>query len=181
MFSRLGAVVIDADRIVHDALRSSGRAYSKVIKVFGKDIVLQGEIDRRKLAEIVFLDPRKLKRLTSIVHPIAFNEVRSRIRKIEKASKTKMVIIDAPLLIEAGWHRWMDYVIVVKATRDLQIRRVMAQRHMSRADIFRRIKVQMPVIQKINMADIVIDNRKTLKETEKQTRMIVQRIMDRTK
>lgn len=181
IFAKLGAVVLDADAIVHEQLKTTGKAFTKVVRTFGRNIISDGEIDRRKLAEIVFRDPRKLKQLTSIVHPIAFKEVRSRVNDLKKASNACLVVIDAPLLIEAGWHRWVDYVIVVKASRELQIRRIMAQRHMKRADIIRRLKAQLPVTQKINMADIVIDNRKSLKSTEKQTRMIVQRLMDRTK
>lgn len=181
IFAKLGAVIIDADAIVHEQLKNTGKAFAKVVRTFGKDIISAGEIDRRKLADIVFRDPRKLKQLTSIVHPIAFKEVRSRINDLKAASKARLVVIDAPLLIEAGWHRWVDYIIVVKASRELQIRRVMAQRHMKRADILRRLKTQLPVTQKINMADIVIDNRKSLQGTEKQTRMIVQRLMNRTR
>lgn len=181
IFAKLGAVVIDADAIVHEQLKSTGKAFAKVVHAFGKNIISNGEIDRRKLADIVFRDPKQLKQLTSIVHPIALKEVRSRINTLKKASKTHIAVIDAPLLIEAGWHRWVDYVIVVKATRELQVKRIMAQRPMKKQEILRRLRMQLPVAQKTNMADIVIDNRKTLQETEKQTRMIVQRLLVRTK
>ena len=85
-----------------------------------------------------------------------------------------MAVIDAPLLIEAGWHRWVDYLIVVRASQALTIRRVQAQRNIVRADILRRMKAQMPVTQKIRMADIVIDNRKHLNETKKNVEKIIQ-------
>ena len=181
MFARYGAVVIDADAIAHDALKVTGKAFVKIVRVFGKDIASENGIDRRKLADIVFHDPKKLKQLTSIVHPIILKEVRSRIKVLAQKSKINMAVVDAPLLIEAGWHKWVDYLIVVKASRDLQIRRVMAQRQMPRSEILRRLRSQMPIQQKINMADIVIDNKMNLKETQKQTHMIVQRLLARAK
>ena len=181
MFARYGAVVIDADAIAHDALKVTGKAFVKIVRVFGKDIASENGIDRRKLADIVFHDPKKLKQLTSIVHPIVLKEVRSRIKVLAQKSKINMAVVDAPLLIEAGWHKWVDYLIVVKASRDLQIRRVMAQRQMPRSEILRRLRSQMPIQQKINMADIVIDNKMNLKETQKQTHMIVQRLLVRAK
>ena len=181
IFAKLGAFVIDADAIAHEQLKRTGKAFSKVVRSFGKEIVLNGEIDRQKLADIVFQESKKLKQLTSIVHPIILKEVRSRINTLKKGSKTRMVVIDAPLLIEAGWNRWVDYVIVVKATREQQVQRIMAQRPMKRKDIMRRFRMQLPVIKKINMADMVIDNRKTLKETEKQARIIVKRLLARAK
>lgn len=181
IFAKLGAFVIDADAIAHEQLKRTGKAFLKVVRSFGKEIVSNGEIDRRKLADIVFQEPKKLKQLTSIVHPIILKEVRSRINTLKKGSKTRMVVIDAPLLIEAGWNRWVDYVIVVKATREQQVERIMAQRLMKRADIMRRFRMQLPVTKKINMADMVIDNRRTLQETEKQARIIVERLLARAK
>lgn len=177
IFAEHGAVVIDADSIVHEQLKSGGKAFAKVVKMFGKDILSGKDIDRRKLADIVFYNPKKLKQLTSIVHPIALKEVQARIKSLKMKAKTSMVVVDAPLLIEAGWHRWVDYLVVVKASRELQISRLMAQRKMSRPEILRRIKSQLPIQKKINMADIVINNRTGLKETEKQTRMIVERLL----
>ena len=177
MFAGYGAVVIDADAIVHEELKTNGKACAQVANVFGKGVVSGQGIDRRRLADIVFRDPKKLKQLTSIVHPIVLKEVQARIRKLKKESKVRMVVVDAPLLIEAGWHSWLDYLIVVKASLDLQIRRLSAQRKITKAEILRRLKSQLPIRQKINMADIVIDNRKNLKETQKQTHMIVQRLL----
>jgi dephospho-CoA kinase len=181
MFAKLGSAVIDADQVVHHELKSTGRAFKKVVRTFGTEILAAGEIDRRKLADIVFHDPAKLKALTSIVHPIAEKEVRSRIRTLRKGGTTRLTVVDAPLLLEAGWQKWVDYVIVVRASKDLQARRLKSQRYMKGSDIDRRLKMQLPMQTKINMADIVIDNRKSLNETEKQTRVIAQRLLGRAK
>jgi len=181
MFAQKGAKVIDADQFVHEHLKPTGKVYAIVVRAFGKKILNGKDIDRRKLAGVVFRDPRKLKKLTSIVHPVILKEVQARIKNLKRNTRIRLVVVDAPLLIEAGWHKWVDYVILVQASRSQQIRRVQAQRPINRAEILRRIKSQMPMRQKINMADIVIDNRKTLKETQKQTHMIAQRLLARAR
>ncbi|MBL8012584.1 MAG: dephospho-CoA kinase [Candidatus Omnitrophica bacterium] len=181
MFAQCGAVVIDADVIVHGLFKSNPKVINDVVRRFGKEIVSDKVVDRRKLAEIVFRDETKLKQLTSIVHPIALKEVQGQIQRLRKNPQNRMVVIDAPLLIEAGWHKWVDYLIVVKSSRQLQEERLIKERAMSRAEIARRLKAQLPIQQKINMADIVIDNRSSLNNTQQQTNMIVQKLMDRAK
>ncbi len=177
MFAQLGAAVIDADAVVHSLFGHKGKVYSSVVKAFGKLVAGSNGIDRRLLADIVFKDKNKLKILMSIVHPAALKEVQKKVRILKKEKRLRMVVIDAPLLIEAGWYQWVDYLIVVRSSRDLQFKRLWAERRMSKADAQRRLKTQMPIQQKINMADIVIDNRSSLKDTKKQTHMIVQRIL----
>jgi dephospho-CoA kinase len=177
MFGRRGAQVVDADRLVHESLRPKGPAYVKVIRAFGQGILDGDRIDRRKLADIVFRSPAKLKKLTSIIHPIVEKEVRRQAAKFK--NRKTLVVVDAPLLIEAGWHRWVDYLIVVKASQALAVRRVSAQKNIPRADILRRIKAQMPITQKIRMADVVIDNRKNLKATQRQVENIVRVLSNR--
>jgi dephospho-CoA kinase len=179
MFRRQGAQIIDADALVHESLKNNGSCYSKVVRAFGQAIKDGQQINRRKLADIVFNDPSKLKTLTSIIHPVILKEVQLRIKKLKKNPKARMVVIDAPLLIEAGWHQWVDYLIVVKASMALTIQRVRAQRNLSRAEIFRRMKAQMPITQKIRMADIVIDNKKNLNETQHQVEKIIQVLKNR--
>lgn len=180
MFAEYGAAVIDADAIVHDQFKQKGKMHSAVVKVFGKGIIGEQGIDRRLLGDIVFRNKKKLDQLTSIVHPIVLKEVRQKIKRYKENKMIRMVVIDAPLLIEAGWHKWVDYLIVVKATRELQFQRLWAQRKMSKGQAQIRLKTQMPIQQKINMADIVIDNRSSLNDTRKQTHKIVQRLLART-
>lgn len=181
MFAQCGAVVIDADSIVHDLLKNNQKIVNDIVGAFGDKVLTDKAIDRRKLAEIVFRNVKKLKQLTSVVHPAAFKEVQIQIKALKKNPKNRMVVIDAPLLIEAGWHKWVDYLIVVKSSRQLQDKRLTQSRQISKAEIARRLKTQIPIQQKINMADIVIDNRSSLNKTQEQTRMIVQKLMDRVK
>jgi dephospho-CoA kinase len=179
IFACHGALVLDADRLVHESLKPGGACYRKVIRIFGKEILEGQKISRRKLANIVFHHPSKLKALTSLIHPVIEKEVQTSIRHAKNNRKTPLVVIDAPLLIEAGWHRWVDYLIVVRASQELAIRRVQAERKISRAEILRRMKAQMPVTQKIRMADIVIDNRKHLNETQRQVEKIIEVLKNR--
>jgi dephospho-CoA kinase len=179
LFARCGARVIDADALVHESLGPRGACYVKVIRTFGENILEGKQISRRKLAEIVFRHPSKLKKLTSIIHPIIEKEVQTEILKLKKTRKTRMVVIDAPLLIEAGWHRWVDYLIVVRASQAQAIQRIGAKRNISRAEILRRIKAQMPITQKIRMADMVIDNREHLNATQQQVEKIVRVLKNR--
>ncbi len=179
MFFGHGVVVIDADTLVHESLKPSGSCYARVLRAFGKEILEGKEISRRKLAQDVFRSPSRLKKLTSIIHPVIQKEVQSKLKVLESKSKTRMVVIDAPLLIEAGWHRWVDYLIVVRASTPQAVKRVQAKRNISRAEILRRMKVQMPITQKIRMADMVIDNRKNLNATQRQVEKIVQVLKNR--
>ena len=180
MLAECGAAVIDADAIVHDFFKKNGKIYSAVIKTFGRNIAGEQGVNRKVLADIVFRDPKKLNQLTSIVHPIVLKEVQRKINALRRQKRFRMVVVDAPLLIEAGWHKWVDYLIVVRSTRELQFKRLWEQRRMSKAEAQRRLKTQMPIQQKINMADIVIDNRFHLNDTRKQAHMIVQRLLART-
>jgi dephospho-CoA kinase len=179
MFHRLGAHIIDADAMVHESLKPGGSCYVKVAWVFGDEIFEGRQISRRKLADIVFRRPKQLKKLMSIIHPEILKEVHGKIRKLKKDKKARLVVIDAPLLIEAGWYKWVDYLIVVKAPKELSVRRVMAQRNLSRSEVLRRMKAQMPTAQKISMADIVIDNKKNLNETRKTVEKIVRVLKNR--
>lgn len=181
MFAQSGAAVIDADAVAHVLLKNNPKIIKEVVRVFGRDILTGKGIDRRKVADIVFRSKKKLKQLTSILHPVALKEVQTQIQKLRRNPKNRMVVIDAPLLIEAGWHTWVDYLIVVKSSRQLQETRLMKARQITKAEIKRRLKSQLPIRQKINMADIVIDNRSSLNKTLKQTRLIVQKLMDRAK
>jgi dephospho-CoA kinase len=179
MFARQGAVVIDADALVHESLKSGGSCYAKVLRSFGKEILEGKEISRSQLARIVFSSPAKLKKLAAIIHPVIEKEVQSKLKELKSNSKIRMVVIDAPLLIESGWYRWVDYLIVVRASTLQAVKRVQAKRNISRFEILRRMKAQMPITQKIRMADMVIDNRKNLNATQRQVEKIVQVLRNR--
>jgi len=164
-----GALIIDADGIVHHLLRSDKTIYGKIGKVFGDTILKKDKtIDRRKLASLVFADTKVLRTLNAIVHPKVKAIIRRKIREAERP----IIVIDAPLLIEAGLTRLVDKVIVVTIDPHKQMERLLNKTAFSKSQITRRTKAQMPQEAKRRFADFVIDNSKTINETKRQVEEI---------
>jgi len=171
IFRDLGAHVIDADRIVHHLLSAGEAVCREVAEHFGRDIELQdGSIDRRKLGEIVFRDPEKRAWLNACIHPRVFAIFSSQVRHICEHDPCAIVVLDAALLIETGYHRKMDTVIVVIAEEEQQSQRLQARDRLTRDQALERIRSQMPLTEKKRRADHVIDNTGTREQTERQAR-----------
>ena len=178
MFARLGAKVMDADKIVHKQMLRGGRCYAPIIRTFGREAGGKNGIDRKKLAAIVFRDRRELKRLEGIVHP----EVRRGIQEeLKKYRGIEIAIIEVPLLFEAGFDRYVDTTIMVTASRRSQIARSRRSLNVTRTEALRRIHAQMPLREKIRRADIIIDNNATKQQTHKQVKAIWQKLTQRAK
>ena len=161
-FQELGANIIDADKIANKIL--SRRAIKeKIVSLFGT-IILRGRvIDRAKLAQIVFKNRVSLKKLCLIIHPMVIKEI----MQLVKRSRAKVVVIDAPLLIESGLYRKMDKVIVIKATRATQLWRS-TDKGFSQKDALSRMRAQVPLSEKLRYADFVINSECTTGGTRKQ-------------
>ncbi len=156
IFRSLGAKVIDADLLAHDSLKKGGTVYRKVALLFGSAVLKAGrEIDRSKLGRLVFGDKRLLKRLDDIVHPEVIREIK---KKIRKAAKDDVVVIDAPLLIEAGLAGMVDELVVVTCPKGEQVRRCVRKFGLDKKEVLQRIRSQISLTKKIKMADHVIDN-----------------------
>ena len=119
---------------------------------------------------------KSLNKLCNIVHPIVVDEIKESIKKISNSRDVPAVVIDAPLLIEAGLHNITDYLIVVKTSRSTQIKRAMKKTSLSTDEIIRRIKNQMPLRKKIQMADYVIDNEGSKSDAKKNIKKIWEEI-----
>ncbi|HLF18046.1 MAG TPA: dephospho-CoA kinase [Candidatus Omnitrophota bacterium] len=174
IFRRKGAKVIDADRLAHRLLEPRGACYASVIRVFGKDILKGKRIDRKKLAGAVFNSKRKLKQLEAIVHPRVGQLIKEELKRYK--NRAKIVVLEVPLLFEAGLDRLADCVVVVKANQAIQLRRATRKLGISRAEALRRIKAQMPLRTKIRLADFIIDNNGTKNQTEKQVNALWQKL-----
>lgn len=172
MFSELGAKIIDADKIAHVQLTKGTKVYRAVVRKFGKNILTKDQIDRNKLAEEVFCDPVKLQSLEKIIHPEVIKVIKEQIQDFRKSKKKHVVIVDVPLLFESKMEHLMDLVIVVASSQYRQIERAWRQLKISRSQAFKRIKAQLPLRVKIQLADIVIDANKNLKNTKKQVLQI---------
>ena len=173
IFRSYGAEIIDADRIAHSCIAGGTLGYKRTCKAFGKGILKKNRtIDRVKLAGIVFDNKGLLKKLNKIIHPEVIRIIRNKIKKTLTCSgrqeKSKIIVLDAPLLLEAGLRRMVDKLIVVKIKRVKQLERIQRKFSFSREDILKRIKRQMPLQLKVHLADFVIDNRGTIEETKKQ-------------
>lgn len=169
----LGAQLIDADRIVHELLRPQQQCWIAIVEHFGKDILAaDGCIDRRKLGEIIFQDPEQRSWLNSCLHPKVFDVYTAQVRQMHSRPPDTIVVFDAALLIETGYHRQMDRLIVVYADLEQQIERLMTRDNFTKGQALARIQSQMPLSEKRGHADYVIDNTGTREHTIEQTREV---------
>ncbi|MCS6908278.1 MAG: dephospho-CoA kinase [Anaerolineales bacterium] len=165
MLEHLGAYGIDADALSHRAIAIGAPGYQPVVETFGKWILApDGQIDRSKLAKIVFSDPVALKKLENIIHPLVRQAEDLLIRRTDKP----VVVVEAIKLIESGFDRLCDQVWVTYAPEDVQLRRLMTKRGMSREAALQRILAQPPQEEKLQRADVVIRNDRALSETWQQ-------------
>lgn len=169
MFADLGAHVIDADRIVHGLLRSGTETHGNIVRAFGAGILApDGEIDRRRLGQIVFSDADKRSQLNALTHPHVEAALVRKMGELEQSISDGIVIVDAALMIETGGYKIYRRLIVVTCSPELQIERIMKRDGMSEADARARMRSQMPSEEKVKLADYVIDTSGTLKQTRDQ-------------
>ncbi len=169
IFNSFGCEIIDADRIAHRAIEPDTNIYKKITNTFGKDILNKDRtINRNKLAHIVFDNKNLLKILNKIMHPVVIGIIKSKI----KTSKAKVIVLDAPLLIEAGLKDLVDKLIVVKIAKRKQLERMQHKTGLTKLDILKRIARQIPLENKVRLADFVIDNSGTRGETKRQVEII---------
>ncbi len=177
MFARLGAAVIDTDRIVHEQLKKNGVCYRPVVRAFGRSVAGPQGIDRAKLAGVVFHNPALLKKLVGIVHPKVYIQMKKEVAALKK--NAKVVVVEVPLLFESGFDAYVDVAVVVTAGRREQLARATGRLKITKAEALRRIRAQMPLKDKIRWADIIIDNSQTKTQTRKQVRTIWQRLLQK--
>jgi len=152
-----GAAVIDTDKIVHQLYEPGAEGSRKVCAIFG--VVVQGEaggIDRRKLSALVFRDKSSLDKLNAAVHPLAARRVKTLLDE-HRRKHTPVVIVEAPLLIEAGWADLVDEIWVTTAPREVIFRRLSRKYGISCRDALARIRAQLPVRELVKRADRVIN------------------------
>lgn len=157
LLAKLGAVIIDADKIGHDVLNADSQAREQVVTAFGSRILNpNGSVNRKGLGEIVFADRKALFHLNQIMHPLIYRVVKDKLEQY-KEQGARVIVIDAPLLIEASWATMVDAVWVVTASESNVLRRL-ERTGLSRNDIIARIRSQLTESERIKMADLVINN-----------------------
>ena len=157
-----GALMIDADKLGHRAYEPDTEAFRKVVEAFGDDIVGDdGQINRRALGGKVFGNPGELDRLTGIVWPEIRKMALAEIDAARTEGKTKAVVLEAAVLLEAGWQDIVDEVWVVYAEREQAIARAMARDGLDEAAVSARIDAQMTNEQRIEQSDVAFENATT--------------------
>ena len=164
LFAELGAHIIDADLVVHELLASGTRTHSRIVEVFGEQILnSKREIDRKRLGQIVFFDAEKRALLNQLTHHDVGVGILRRIFDLEQSSSRGIVIVDAALMVETGGYKMYDRLIVVTCDPSLQITRLMSRDQLSEKDALARMNSQMPIEEKLKLADYTIDTSGTLK------------------
>ena len=154
MLAKQGLPTLSADTLAHEAIRRGGPAYRAVVRGFGNSILgSRSEIDRKRLGQIVFANPKARKKLERIIHPCVLKAMRRFVR-----AHKGTVALDIPLLFEAGYAKWVDKIIVVSASQAQQIARLRQRNGLTRSQALQRINAQIPLMQKCRRADIVLDN-----------------------
>lgn len=164
LLAERGAHVIDADLLARDALRPARPAWHSVVDQFGDEVLAPHsmEIDRGRLAEIVFSDRNKLAALNAIVHPVVFKGIADTIDMFRNSSA--IVVLDAALIVETGLDKSLDVLIVVVASDEARKKRLVRSRGMTDAQISERMAAQHGLSDLLERADIVVRNDGTLDE-----------------
>ncbi|MEE4264357.1 MAG: dephospho-CoA kinase [Desulfobacteraceae bacterium] len=180
VFREAGAKVIDADRLARAAVKKGTPAWQTVVDTFGPGILLpNGEIDRPQLGAVIFNDPIQRDRLNAIVHPYVIAETAKMLKQIEIQDPQAVVVLDVPLLFEAGMDEGLDEIIVVYVPESVQRQRLMARDRLTLKEAMARIRTQIPIEEKKNRATIVIDNSTEPSVTRAQTLAVYQELKKR--
>lgn len=168
LFEELGAFTIDADKLAHEALRQDSPVFAQVAALF-KDAVKKAtkEIDRKVIAEIVFKDTAKRKRLEAVIHPYVFSRI------VEEAADSlpTVVVIEVPLLFETGFDQFCHFTVVVKAP-DAAVNGRLLKKNFTLCDVQARRKAQWPLADKEKRATYIIDNSQTFQKTKREVQKI---------
>ena len=170
---RLGCHVIHADELGHAVLLPEGEAYGPTLEVFGKEILsANGEIDRKKLASIVFTSPELLEKLNSFVHPAVFRVEQGMLAAFQAEDPRGIAVLEAAILIEAARYSRFDRLILTACDEETQIARGIKRDHLTREEVIARLLNQMPLEEKKKYAHYVVDTSGSKQHAIEQTEQI---------
>ncbi|MCL5674332.1 MAG: dephospho-CoA kinase [Candidatus Omnitrophica bacterium] len=173
MFKKFGINVISCDTIVSNLLKTKS-VREEIKNVFGKDFLTAGKIDRKKLASIIFSSKRQREKLNNVIHPLVFEKIKKFLDRF--SAKSKIIIIEIPLLFETNSSKDFDVTITVSACHSVIKRRL--KNKFSEDEIKKRWFSQIPLKKKIKKSDFIIDNNGSLNSTEIQVKNIIEKILD---
>ena len=172
----MGAAVIDADAVVHEIYRPHTEGWRQVTALFGNEILAEdNSIDRGRLGRIVFNDPAALKKLNAAVHPLAAQRIKYLLEE-QRRRHAKVAVIEAALLIEAGWDKMVDEIWVTTAPREVICRRLNRKYGLSCPEVLSRIRRQLPVSEQKKHATHVVNTDTSLEHLKSK----VQRLFHKT-
>ena len=155
ILEEIGAYIIDADRLGHSAYLPHSEIWEEVVKEFGDGVLLPDEeIDRKKLGSIVFNDPVQLAKLNEIMHP----RMGKMVANLIEGADAEVVVVEAALLLEAGWDALVDEVWCTGASEDIVIDRLKARNGLDKEEAQKRIKAQMSVDERKSRSQVMIEN-----------------------
>lgn len=176
IFSECGFFAISTDELARDAVRPGTSAYRKVIKKFGKSVMLENKaLNRKKLREIITEDTGAKRKLEEILHPEILRIMNRRIS--EKLKTGKSVVVEIPLLFELNLENQFDFVVTVCSRKETRIGRLTARDGISREAAQKLIRIQMPEEEKAKRSHFVIRNDGSIDRLEKDTRIVCKRIL----
>ena len=174
--AELGAVIINADEVGHEVFQPGTGAWREVVAAFGQQIVTQDNvIDREKLGTIVFKDAKARAKLNRIMHPPIYKMVKAQIDQCRRQG-VGVVVLEAPLLLEASWTSLVDEVWVTAATETTVLERLRGRTGLSESASLARIRSQLPAEERIKHADVVIDNDGNLDELKAKVKELWQKL-----
>ncbi|MBM4294697.1 MAG: dephospho-CoA kinase [Deltaproteobacteria bacterium] len=172
MFQELGAPVIDADRIAREVVAKGQPAYAELRRAYGPEFFKEdGELNRARMASLVFADPEARCALEKIVHPWMIRGIQARLEELERQGEP-LAMVECAVLFECGIQDGYDRIIVVYAESEDQVQRLADRDHREPAEISGILAAQMPVSEKVARADFVVDNRGSLEDTRRQVENI---------
>jgi len=165
--------MISADVLAREVVSPGKSAWREIVAKFGRSILTPDRaIDRQKLGDIVFRDPKKRRRLECIIHPRVARLQAKLTRDVARKNRHAVVVYEVPLLFEAGVDRRVDQIVVVTAPRATQVRRLKARDGLRRSEALRRIDSQLPMERKVARADVVLDGAAPLRSLRAEVRKL---------
>jgi dephospho-CoA kinase len=165
MLGEFGAPILDADKVAHSTYAPGAPAYDAVVAAFGADIVASDRtIDRKKLGAVVFGNPERLNKLTSIVWPATFDSIRRNVAELRASGAKLPIVVEAAILIEANWQPLFGEIWLVRALREQVVARIESQRGLKPAETEARIRAQLSDEERAKHASLIIENNGSLEE-----------------
>lgn len=175
----LGVPTLDADHVVHGLLGPETEVSAEIASEFGNDVIAEdGAVDRKALGALVFGDEGARRKLEAIVHPRVFEAIGAFFDEAAKRGES-VAVVDAALMIETGSYRRYDCVVVAYCPREIQKQRLMERDGLEAEDAERRIASQMPIDEKRELADYVIDTSGTMEQTLERADEVLRKLRER--